>query len=233
VDLALKTVFALTEDGKWIEKIKIMNNPKSKIENIVVQDFENEVLIYDLAINRVFCLNETATMIYRLCDGKKSIGDIAELLSRQMKEPITEDFVWLALDGFKRDNLLANSSEIFLNFNGFSRREMIRRAGLATMAALPLVIGVIAPTAAQAQSDLCFNVDCNDGNVCTFDSCDQATGNCIHTPIPIPQPPDACTIIRCDPAIGIVTSPRVCDDNNPDTVDTCNPLIGCVNTPIN
>eukprot|EP01083_Nonionella_stella_P296850 1008331_1 len=31
--------------------------------------------------------------------------------------------------------------------------------------------------------DLCANVDCNDDNLCTDDSCDPITGNCIHSDV--------------------------------------------------
>jgi Coenzyme PQQ synthesis protein D (PqqD) len=132
---------------------KIMNNyPKSKIENIVVQDFENEVLIYDLTINKAFCLNSTSAKVYQLCDGRNSIVDIAELLSRQLNEPITEDLIWLALDGLKKENLLEKSESFEINFNGLNRRQVIKKIGFASMIALPVIASVVAPSVAMAQS---------------------------------------------------------------------------------
>jgi hypothetical protein len=89
-----------------------MTYPKSRQSNIVVQEMENEALIYDLTINKAFCLNSTSAQVYHLCDGKHSIADIAKLLSRQMNEPITEDLIWLALDQLKRDNLLKKANSL-------------------------------------------------------------------------------------------------------------------------
>jgi hypothetical protein len=43
---------------------------KSRESNLVVQDLNNEVMIYDLTENKALCLNETASIIWRLCDGK-------------------------------------------------------------------------------------------------------------------------------------------------------------------
>lgn len=36
------------------------NHPISRKANIVLQEFENEILIYDLSINKAFCLNRTS-----------------------------------------------------------------------------------------------------------------------------------------------------------------------------
>ena len=41
-----------------------------------------------------------------------------------------------------------------------------------------------------------------------------------------------CTTDTCDPAIGCVNTPIACDDNNVCTTDTCDPAIGCMNTPV-
>jgi hypothetical protein len=50
------------------------------------------------------------------------------------------------------------------------------------------------------------DLDCDDGNVCTHDGCDPATG-CANTPliaaeVPECSAPDACSIATCDPALG-------------------------------
>jgi hypothetical protein len=50
------------------------------------------------------------------------------------------------------------------------------------------------------------DLDCDDGNVCTQDACDAATG-CVNTPLPAAQvpectAPDACSVATCDPGLG-------------------------------
>ena len=74
------------------------NTPRSKKDNIVIQEVENELMIYDLSNNEAFCLNETSALIWQLCDGKNNISEIANELEKKFKTPINEYLVWLGLD---------------------------------------------------------------------------------------------------------------------------------------
>jgi hypothetical protein len=132
-------------------------NPTSRQSDIVVQELKGEILIYDLKINKAFCLNETSALVYELCDGNNSISDISKQLTKKLKQPVSEDLIWLAIDQLKQDNLLENSPEIETKFEGLSRREVIRKVGIASMIALPVISSLIAPTAAMAQSGVCVN----------------------------------------------------------------------------
>ena len=71
-------------------------------------------------------------------------------------------------------------------------------------------------------------VDCDDGDACTIDSCDPASG-CVHTPVDC-NDNDLCTNDSCDPLTGCVYTPVDCNDNDACTIDTCDPLTGCVHT---
>lgn len=44
--------------------------PLARMNDLVVQNLDTEVLIYDLKINKAFNLNETLKIIYEACDGK-------------------------------------------------------------------------------------------------------------------------------------------------------------------
>jgi hypothetical protein len=130
------------------------NNPKSRKTELVVQELKDEVLIYDLNINKAYCLNPTSAAIWNLCDGNNTVSEITGQLSKKLKQPVTDDLVWLALDQFKQDNLLADNAEVQIKFDGLSRREVIRKIGLASMIALPVISSLIAPHAADAASCL-------------------------------------------------------------------------------
>jgi hypothetical protein len=73
---------------------------------------------------------------------------------------------------------------------------------------------------------------CDDNNLCTVDSCDPAAG-CKNEPVPLDYCDDQsnCTIDRCDPAQGCVNTNVTCVDDNACTIDTCDPFKGCLNTP--
>ncbi len=130
--------------------------PKAKRDNLVVQELNGEVLIYDLDKNKAFCLNQTSSLVWQLCDGNNTISEISESISRKLDSPANEDLVWLALDQLKKEKLLVNSKDITSDFNGMSRREVVKKVGLASMVALPLVTGLIAPQAIHAASG-CVN----------------------------------------------------------------------------
>lgn len=169
------------------------NNPKSRKENIVVQDFAAEVLIYDLKINKAFCLNETSKLVWQLCDGNHSVSEINHNLNQKLKTEIPEDLVWIALDQLKRDNLLEKSENFEINFNGLDRRQIIKKIGLASMVILPVVSSVVAPGAVAAASGFPFLA------ACTVDS-ECASGNCSNSNPTFPQ-------ICCVTGVGIGRPP--------------------------
>lgn len=128
------------------------NNLKSRDQNLVVQELGSETLIYDRTINKAYCLNETAAFVWKSLDGKTEVQEIAADLGRKTKTPVSEEIVWLAIDELKKDNLLANADDLPNYFEGMNRREVVRRIGLASMIALPVIASLVAPTAAMAQS---------------------------------------------------------------------------------
>lgn len=128
------------------------NYPSSRLNNLVVQEMSGEILIYDLAENKAFCLNETSALVWNLCDGKNSIAEISESVSKKLKSPVNEDLVWLALDQLKKENLIVSEYEVPETFSMMSRREVVRKIGLGSMIALPVIASIVAPTAITAQS---------------------------------------------------------------------------------
>lgn len=132
-----------------------MNYPKSRSKDLVIQTLNSETMIYDIASNKAFCLNQTSAMVWQLCDGKKSATDIASALSRNSGKEIDENIVWLALNQLKSENLLENKESFVSKFDGLSRREAIRRVSFASMIALPMISSLTAPTSVMAASAVC------------------------------------------------------------------------------
>jgi hypothetical protein len=79
---------------------------------------------------------------------------------------------------------------------------------------------------------ICDNpdLDCDDRDACTLDSCDKTTG-CVNERISC-NDGDACTVDSCDAASGCVNTTISCDDRNLCTADSCDAATGCVNTDI-
>lgn len=146
--------------------------PVSRKTDLVVQEFDKEILIYDLIANRAFSLNESSALIWHNCDGSKKITEIAAAVSAKLNRPISEDFVFLALDQLQKQNLIENNAKIQTPFENLSRREVIRKVGLASLVTLPLIASLTAPLAAQAQSACTAMTGRPNGCVCT------GGGNC-------------------------------------------------------
>lgn len=150
--------------------------PTARHENIVVQNLDKELLIYDLKTNRAFALNDTLTIIYRACDGQTSFDELKK------KYKFTDDLVYLGLDGLQQNNLIEGVDITY--FGNSTRREIIRRVGLATMIALPVIASIVAPTSLMAQSGIAVLGPCQPGSVCasglTCQTCTQ--GTCV-TPV--------------------------------------------------
>ena len=134
--------------------------PTARKNDLVIQQTDSEVLVYDLNTNKASCLNETAAFVWQNCDGSNSIADIADALGRRTNDIVNDDMVWLAIDELSKNKLLDEEVSSNQVFDGMSRREVIKKVGLGTMVALPLVLTLVAPAAAQGLS-------CNAGTTCT------------------------------------------------------------------
>lgn len=128
---------------------------KSRQSDIVVQDFENETLIYDLKTNKAYLLNETSAFVWNACDGKTDISVIGKALAQKFKAAANDELVWLAIDQLRHDGLMQETVEPPKSFIETNRREVIKQIGLATMIALPLISSLAAPKAANAASLTC------------------------------------------------------------------------------
>ncbi|MGB4651769.1 choice-of-anchor E domain-containing protein [Methanothrix sp.] len=77
--------------------------------------------------------------------------------------------------------------------------------------------------------------DCNDDIDCTIDFCNEETDKCEHSPDDgFCDDYDVCNGIEvCDPASGCLPgTPLDCDDKDPCTIDSCDPIEGCIHTAI-
>jgi len=138
--------------------------PVARKTGIVVQEVPGEVLVYDLDTNKAHCLNQTAALVWKSCDGSRSVSDIAKLVGMQAGASVNDDLVWLAIDQLNENNLL--EQELKTNFNGLSRRDVIKKIGLTSMIAIPVIASLVAPRSAMAAASCgCNNSvpDCNLG----------------------------------------------------------------------
>lgn len=153
--------------------------PKARQEGLVIQQLEDEVLVYDNERFKAHCLNQTAALVWQHCDGKNTTRDIALELEKKAGSPVGEEVVWLALGQLGRSRLLTERVVAPAGKAGISRREVIRRVGIAAAVALPVVTSIVAPKAAQAANCLPQGSSCTTAVQCCSNLCPGApTGTC-------------------------------------------------------
>ena len=86
----------------------------------------------------------------------------------------------------------------------------------------------ILPNAITLYQTRCsVDVDCDDSDNCTTDSCNPSTGTCSFDPAIDCDDSDPCTTDSCDPSTGeCVFNPVDCNDSDACTADSCNPSTG-------
>ncbi|MFV0389980.1 MAG: PqqD family peptide modification chaperone [Pyrinomonadaceae bacterium] len=176
--------------------------PLARTTGIIVQQQNDEYLLFDLGTNQAFCLNPTSAYVWNQCNGKNSISDIRVLVESKFQGNVSADFIDLSLKLLLKHNLLANAQEVEPIVAGINRRELLRNVAFGSAIALPLVSTIIAPTAASAQSGTghcsAGNGPCSPiGSPCTgTDFCDTGTSTCIFGSTPCATDAD------CPPANG-------------------------------
>ncbi len=157
------------------------NNPVARQNGLVVQEMPDEVLVYDLDTNKAHCLNNSAALVWRACDGTNSVADIVRQFESNGAGKVTEDFVWLAIDQLNENNLLEGT--VAPRFSGQSRRQVLKTIGLASMVAIPVIASLVAPQSALGSvSCACTDpgqmTQCQTMTGCPSQTCN-ANGQCV------------------------------------------------------
>ena len=120
-----------------------VRKPRARSEGLVVEQLNDELLVYDLASNRAHCLGAPAARVWRACDGRTLVGSLSATLE------LDADSVDQALAGLEACDLLDEAPALGA---GTTRRELgIRVAKTsAAVAAVPLIWSIAAPSPAAA-----------------------------------------------------------------------------------
>ena len=128
--------------------------PRARKEELVVEELPDETLVYDLKRHKAHCLNRTASAVWRHCDGRTSLSDMAEILEQELALPRDEAIVRFALGRLRKARLLDEGTDVSEEPTGLSRREVVRKlavvGGLSIL--LPVVTSLPSPVAAMQAS---------------------------------------------------------------------------------
>ena len=128
-----------------------MSHHAKRIDGLVEETIEGELLVYNPATAEAHALNPTAAAVFRLCDGDTDRDAMVAALADHLRLPADGAWVDLALAELRDAGLVAGGD----GPSSMTRRAVVRALGLTTMAAalLPVVETMTArPAAAQGSS---------------------------------------------------------------------------------
>ncbi len=134
--------------------------PRVDFAELLVETLGDEAIVFDPRTDRCVSLNSAAFLVFEGCDGSRTIVDLADSVEARFGAVLTTEVVWSTLGQLESEGLLASPLEFPASGSALvadatvgrpmSRRTMIGLAAAA--AALPVVTGLVAPSAAAAQS---------------------------------------------------------------------------------
>ena len=143
--------------------------PRARRSGLIVEVLPDELLVYDSDRDVALCLNQAAAAVWKHCDGQTTPERIALLIEKEFQVSAAAEVVSLALERLGECNLLATKTPFFCP--GVSRRELVRRIGIAA-ALVPVITLILVPTA-SAQATCGVN-----GSRCVADA-DCCSNNCV------------------------------------------------------
>ncbi len=130
--------------------------PIARHENLVIEETEEGLVIYDLDRHRAHTLNMSASIIFKACDGTREVSDLASLLSAELDLPYDEQLVQLALQEIEAAHLLHATTRT--TSVHVTRRDVLRRVRATTAlsaVAIPVISSIAVAPPVSAMSSLC------------------------------------------------------------------------------
>jgi len=122
--------------------------PAARTDNLVIRELDDETLVYDMERDEAHCLNQTAALVWQLCDGQRTAGQAARLLEEKLGTNINPDLVWLAVRQLQKFHLVSQAKK----YPSVSRRDLVLKYAPAALVLLPVIVSISAPEAALAAS---------------------------------------------------------------------------------
>lgn len=147
--------------------------PRSRTDNLVIRELDDETLVYDTERDQAHCLNQASAMVWRQCDGKTTALEAAATVKDQLKTSVDTDFVWLAVKQLERFHLVESSAKS----PSVSRRALVLKYAPAALA-LPVIMSISAPAPAGTSSCAHAQQPCGALPCCPFENLICISGTC-------------------------------------------------------
>src|SRR5712664_2884482 len=105
-------MFSLSNQKRRISLMKSTAAlPCARKDGLVIKELVDETLVYDLERDEAHCLNQTAALVWKCCDGKTTVGKMIGLLQEKLEISVNADVVWLAIKQLQRFHLVESYDE--------------------------------------------------------------------------------------------------------------------------
>jgi hypothetical protein len=165
--------------------------PQARERGLLWRELPDGLMVYDQERHEAHSLNQTAALVWRRCNGKTSVPELAAMLPQELNLPADEELIWLALQRLQNAHLLQQPLRPRTE-PAISRREAIRKLGKAgaAVALVPLVTTIASPPASAQASPSnvasCEGKSANDpctvGGSGVAGTCQQAGPNLVCIP---------------------------------------------------
>jgi Coenzyme PQQ synthesis protein D (PqqD) len=127
--------------------------PRALQTGLLKKTVGDQLILYDQEQNSLHTLNHTAAAIWRLCNGQRTVAEVARQASQELGATVDDSVVWLALEQLHDAGLLAEPVANPMPPAGVSRRTLVRRASaVAAGVLLPAIASVNARSSARADA---------------------------------------------------------------------------------
>jgi hypothetical protein len=173
--------------------------PAARTSDLIETEVDGELLVYDRRAQRIHHLNHSAAAIWRRCTAPQSLAALVTMAEHDVGAPISPALIQGVLTKLAEADLLAGRLPPALRQPAASRRALLRKAALAGVATVPVVISLTAPASADTQS-----LTCTQGHM---EICNPGTTPCCQAPYEC-----RLTWFDSDPgeAVGIISTWNVC-----------------------
>jgi hypothetical protein len=129
------------------------DRPLALTDGLITEAVDGELLVHDAERGLTCRLNASAALVWKACDGRRTLGDLVDVLAQELGGHADEDLVLIALDDLVEHGLITSGyGKRKPSAARLSRRRFLRRVGLAgaTAITLPIVYGTAPPALAHS-----------------------------------------------------------------------------------
>ncbi len=146
--------------------------PLARLKGIVTTQTNDELLAYDTVDHQIHHLNGFVANVWRACDGSTSIDSMTASVASPDGSNVNRASVEAAIGKLAVAGLLESPAS--WQSATSSRRRFLKQAGVAGAVAVPMIVSVSAPAAAQGGSNPQCGERCGGTNGrCNSNNCNQ------------------------------------------------------------